>query len=841
MSLVLLLVYWRTYNWKSLIKNGAVRSQRFQSYFATGGSTVEALSRQQQNQLQPQAPFVLGQLGGSDPEEEKFDFWGVLNRRKWLVFLGLITGLGLAGLYYAQTDTIYRSEARVKIEPKDPLMMDFSGSKRFAPGSELLSYRHDRFIAQPNIVQSCLEKFRLYTLKSFEELVEEDVVQDVLDNMVVVPDPEEHFIYVMKYNSREKEDAKTILNNIIRTYKENLDDQYRDEYQKYIVLLTDVRREFEADYAKKDQELEVLVSMNNGTRIDPAGRNIHQIMVSNLLKELETAKDEFNTHLRRKELSEEALGRDAEACRDLVWQFNQDGVLSTQSTEIADIKVRNTEHIKRRIQELETQYLTLIERLGPGNPTMIAIAKQVDGWKKYLFELTNEVSDQTTGGIPDNEVLRRLVASIGPKMLVLQTKIQADQELYEEHLTEARRLTTVQQQIERVEHDREYIESLVKETHRKIVEIDSSGRLDNVRAQEGFNFQVLMDASKGDVVWPELHIVLPIGGLLGLLAGFGLGCLVEIADKTFHNPDEIMKQLNLPLIGHIPVISQSKRYVVENSDIDPIVCCYHRPKSQVSEAFRAVRTALYFNTQGQAHQVIQVTSPTPGDGKSTLASNLTVSIAQSGKRVLLVDADMRRPRQHVTFGVTSNEGFATVLSGMSNWRDVIFNCDEIEGLSVMPCGAKPQNPAELSTSPQVKELIDEMREEFDFVVIDTPPLLAVTDPCPIAARVDGVILTLRIKKNVRVSAERATDILRNLGTHVFGLVVNGVGAQTGYGSQYTYGAYRAGYAYNGYGYGYGYGNGQGNKYYDEDKPGRRNATTPNIEAQPASPGQELPG
>jgi capsular exopolysaccharide synthesis family protein len=268
------------------------------------------------------------------------------------------------------------------------------------------------------------------------------------------------------------------------------------------------------------------------------------------------------------------------------------------------------------------------------------------------------------------------------------------------------------------------------------------------------------------------------------------------------------------------VIGQSKRYLVENSLIDPIVCTYHRPKSQVSEAFRAVRTALFFSSQGKNHTVIQVTSPTPGDGKSTLASNLAVSIAQSGKRVLLVDADMRRPRQHGTFGISSKEGFSTVLSGQSQWRDVMYECEEIEGLTVMPCGSKPNNPAELSSSPQVKVLIEEMRDEFDFVIIDTPPLLAVTDPCPIAARVDGVILCLRIKKNVRVSAERATEMIANLGANCIGLVVNGVGAQSGYGSQYTYGAYRAGYSYNGYGYGYGYGSG-GGKYYDDDKKGRQ--------------------
>ena len=233
------------------------------------------------------------------------------------------------------------------------------------------------------------------------------------------------------------------------------------------------------------------------------------------------------------------------------------------------------------------------------------------------------------------------------------------------------------------------------------------------------------------------------------------------------------------------------------------------------------RTSLYFNTQGKNHSVIQVTSPTPGDGKSTLAANLAVSIAQSGKRVLLVDADMRRPRQHVTFGIESSRGFATVLSGQSEWRDSLTESVEVDGLTLMPCGARVQTiQPNSATSPQIDVLFEEMREEFDFVIIDTPPLLAVTDPSPIAARVDGVVLCLRIKKNVRVSAERATEMLTNLGAHCIGLVVNGVGAQSGYGSQYTYGAYRAGYSYNGYGYGYGYGTG-GGKYYDEDKKGRR--------------------
>jgi capsular exopolysaccharide synthesis family protein len=311
-----------------------------------------------------------------------------------------------------------------------------------------------------------------------------------------------------------------------------------------------------------------------------------------------------------------------------------------------------------------------------------------------------------------------------------------------------------------------------------------------------------------------------------------MGYFVDMADKTFHSPDEIMRQLNIPLIGHIPVIQQSKRHVIENSFIDPSICTYHRSKSQASEAFRAIRTALFFNTRGKTNSVIQVTSPTPGDGKSTIAANLAVSIAQSGKRVLLLDADMRRPSVHHAFGIKTKEGFPQVLNGEKTWRSAVYECEEIPGLSILPCGDKPANPAELISTPRVGELIEEMRHDYDFIVLDSPPVLAVTDPCPIAARVDGVILTIRIKKNVKISSERATTILTSVGANLIGVVVNGVGSHSGYGSQYSYGAYRAGYQYNGYGYGYGYSYGYG-RHTEDEKPMRAPAVR-NLEGPPVS-------
>ena len=187
-----------------------------------------------------------------------------------------------------------------------------------------------------------------------------------------------------------------------------------------------------------------------------------------------------------------------------------------------------------------------------------------------------------------------------------------------------------------------------------------------------------------------------------------------------------------------------------------------------------MRTALYFSTQGERPQGHQVTSPNMGDGKSTLAANLAVSIAQSGKRVILVDADLRRPRMHKLFGVRPAAAWRSVIAGRRRAGRRRSATTGIPGLSVLPCGPLPPNPAELLTSPRFKELLEELRDQYDFVLVDTPPLLAVTDPCVVAPRVDGVVLTIRISKNGRPAPSAPARSSATLGVNVLGVVVNGV-------------------------------------------------------------------
>ena len=780
-------------------------------------------------QLQPPnanmgpSPFMLAP---QETEEIAFDFWGVLRRRKWLVFLGLLAGLAVGGIYNSQCQKVYESRATVTIVPKEKITFDIDNKNQY-DNQGSFDYRHDQLIAEDNILTKCLIKHDLKELPTLRDLPSTEQIEAIQKDLIVQQNREEFSMYELEYTSLNPRDAQTVLATIVSTYENHLNEKYRQVTSDTMELLKKMSTRFQKEV--KDVNERLTKARDSAEALAIAGNADHiQRIITDLMSKIDQDKavlSELTSDLAR---SETALENGREACMEQIWLLEGSGSLPVNSVEMQDNSTQISNE-RRMVEELELtrDQLIVVKNYGPGHSEVQAYNLAINERKAKIKALSSEGA--TITGILPEQIIQRYVVGlkqqIGDVRLALSSKLAVYRENYEKAVKSERAIA----EVEELTMEKEKLVNKLDIADRQILEEDSTRQ---TNLHKGFMFETTRPAYRGQEVWPLLAVILPVAGLLGSMLGFGLGCLVELADKTFHNPDEITRWLQVPLIGHIPVITQGKRYLVENSLIEPIICTYHRPKSQVSEAFRAVRTALYFNTQGKQNSVIQVTSPTPGDGKSTLASNLAVSIAQSGKRVLLVDADMRRPRQHAVFGISSRVGFATVLSGQSEWRNCMFECEEIEGLTVMPCGAKPQNPAELSSSPQVKVLIEEMREEFDFVIIDTPPMLAVTDPSPIAARVDGVILCIRIKKNVRVSAERATQMIQNLGANTIGLVVNGVGAQSGYGSQYTYGAYRAGYSYNGYGYGYGYGSG-GGKYYDEDQKGRKARRDESAENSPA--------
>jgi capsular exopolysaccharide synthesis family protein len=198
-----------------------------------------------------------------------------------------------------------------------------------------------------------------------------------------------------------------------------------------------------------------------------------------------------------------------------------------------------------------------------------------------------------------------------------------------------------------------------------------------------------------------------------------------------------------------------------------------------AEAYLAVRVALYHATKASDCRVIQITSPIHGEGKTTLAANIAVSMAQSGQRVVLIDADLRRPRLAEIFGLSDKVGLTSVLAGETDLAAAL-QPSAVPGLSILGSGPMSPNPAEVVASPHMRTLLDTLRQQCDYVLIDTPPLLAVPDARMMAHSVDGILLTLRNSKHGRPLAQSARDILSAAGAKILGVVVNGVAPPRGY-------------------------------------------------------------
>jgi capsular exopolysaccharide synthesis family protein len=303
------------------------------------------------------------------------------------------------------------------------------------------------------------------------------------------------------------------------------------------------------------------------------------------------------------------------------------------------------------------------------------------------------------------------------------------------------------------------------------------GEFNIVRDFGGYDARTISPPGSGVKVDPKPLVIFTLAACFGIVGGLGLAYAVDISDRSFRTPGEIRRQLGLPVVGHIPFFSGEEAARDSAGSLgaapDPMLIAYYRPQSKEAEAYRGVRTVLYFGTGGANPRVIQITSPNQADGKTTLSANLSVSIAQSGKRVLLIDADFRRPRLHKLFALPAATGLAPVLAGTADLDDAIQE-SVVAGLSILPCGPRPPDPAELLSSPRLQEVLDYVRARYDFVLVDTSPLLAVTDPGAVAPRVDGVLLNIRVSKNSRPDAERALEVLTTLGGTVIGVVVNAV-------------------------------------------------------------------
>jgi polysaccharide biosynthesis transport protein len=319
--------------------------------------------------------------------------------------------------------------------------------------------------------------------------------------------------------------------------------------------------------------------------------------------------------------------------------------------------------------------------------------------------------------------------------------------------------------------------------------LDSRIRELNVTEDTGALNVTVLDVARPEIdpTSPQKARVMAMGLVLGLMLGVGSALLRDWMDQRLRSVEEIRALLGLPVLGVVPHMLEKQ------SDPERARLVETEPMSDVAEAYRTIRTAVYFGMPDKSSKTILITSPASGDGKSTLASNLAIAMAQAGQRVLLLDADFRRPRQHEIFGVESEKGLSSVLAGKAALANAIQRTS-INGLSVLPCGPVPPNPSEILNSRKFMMVLEKLAEHYDHVLLDSPPVAPVTDARILGALCDTTLLVLRAEKSTRKISEHAIEGLLSTGATILGAIVNDVTRGRGsYGYYSRYGDYQYGY------------------------------------------------
>jgi succinoglycan biosynthesis transport protein ExoP len=321
--------------------------------------------------------------------------------------------------------------------------------------------------------------------------------------------------------------------------------------------------------------------------------------------------------------------------------------------------------------------------------------------------------------------------------------------------------------------NRQIFESLLQRT--KETGISGELKTSNIR---------VIDAAEtpGSPIRPTRSMNLLLGLFAGGALGIGLAFFFDYLDNRIKSPDELKQHLGLPFLGMVPAL-------FDKAMANPLIS--NGVPANFSESFRAVRTNLLFSSADAGARSVVITSTAPGEGKTVVATNVAVALAQAGQRVLLIDADMRKPRVHDVFNRPQEPGLSNVLVGNAQASEAIHTTG-VRGLWLMPAGVLPPNPAELLGSKRFKDFVGSLSQHFDWVLIDTPPVMAVTDSSVVAHLVTGVLFVVGSEMTSRHAAQRAIEQLERAQAKFVGGILNRVDVQHNpyYYSQY----YRREYA-----------------------------------------------
>ncbi|TWT52653.1 Tyrosine-protein kinase ptk [Rubripirellula amarantea] len=753
---------------------------------------------------------------------ESADLLAALWRYRWAVILPAIVGAVAGLLVFLKTPETLMSSTKLMIESDRPAILDSISGDVIGgvPSIEILESQlfSDRVVSmafEDERMQPYREQFdnsfRAFLATAIESLKLEPEVSDIRNA--------QSLIAVMSFQHTNAD----LCENAVKSFNDALEDFYnerhkssRDELLRLItVAINDLHpkmNELENKYSQFRTNAP-LAWNNEGEAINPH-RERQLFLVAKRSEMIE------NMRAKAAQLAAvEAIAKQATnpiIALSVIGQMYSVKISLPNAGSSGDREIREADG-QLAMLELDQQLVPLMikrnqyaNEYGEGHPTVKQLDAELTMMKAELKRIVTdqtsrllELIEQSQANASDpvgqaKEAVAAVIYAAKAELSLLNDQIKETDAQIEVEKQGAIELAKYEQQnigmMREVDRYRELMNQLEEQMARvRLTEEEGGTRLSNLVAPQ-----------PAVVIGPSLLKSLAIGTFLGLMLGSGLALLLEKNANTFRDADEIATMLGVPVLTHVPFFKAKQRRTKKGeinayADLDPSLLVLHQPSSVAAEAIRSCRTSVFFDTVGiDGGKIIQVSSPLPSDGKTTVAGNLACSIAQSGKKVLAIDCDLRRPQLTDNFAMQDKLGLTNVLNGQCDPVDACHQTP-LATLRVMPSGPIPANPAEALTLPEMVELLDLMREEFDYIVIDTPPLLVVTDPSITASMADCVVLTIRIRRKSKPNAKESVNILRSVGANLLGVVINNsdeAGTSDGYRGYgyYRYGRYTSRYS-----------------------------------------------
>ncbi len=743
---------------------------------------------------------------GEEGRIELSEIYRILFHGRWFIVGLVLLAVAAALLLNSRMSYVYRATSTAVVVSGNPwetgLLLDSRQSVPSFSIADQLQILESRKLARQAVLRAAASQYadRLYLLgypddpggysvdRATERLLDDLAVKQVQNSNVLA----------ISMEAPTGFEAAFLANTMAAAFYEQNQEFSRAEYTELTQFL---KEQLDQVTARLQNAESMLTSFKEESRLSAL-----DIETTTIVQQSAAAQAELNKLQLELQSNEVSLS-------NLKGQYSQG-----QSTLVEDLETLSTATIDQMTEEIATKQAQIVNVRARGEAGWEDYVRRLEDelltMKRSLKEETRKISVQemkSSDPLGTMQSIFERIIDLEVENKALYAAIEAQQVVVDRHENRLSRLPEASLEYVRFSRQVEINEKLYRLLVEKYQENQAvaAGMIGNVR---------LLDEAEvpGDPVRPNKRLNMAVAILLGLLGGVAASFVYHMFDTRIITPED-MRHTGQSVVGSIPTINVRKleralrkddgRELSEEESwkVKRKLITYFSPKSPISEAYRSLRTSLLMkldkkgrdtSTEAERAPVIMVTSSTTQEGKSLTSANLAVAVAQTGRRTILIDADMRRPTAHKNFAVERAEGLSNVLLGTHSPPAVVSETD-IEHLDVLSAGPIPSNPAELLGYASMLELIDWARENYSFVIVDTPPVVPVTDPTVVSRLVDGVILVVRSSCSHRRELNEALSKIRHADSTLLGIVLNDYDLKRVYGSYYYYYHYYDRYYYYG--------------------------------------------